>query len=359
MNIGLFGYGVVGSGIHKLIKEKNLENEFNITKVFARENKKELLGSLLKTDINEILEDNTIDTIIEALGGDTLPYKIIKKALSNGINVVTSNKEVVSNHLIEFIEIAHKNNCSFLFEASVGASIPCIRKLIENSKSNEITDIYGILNGTTNFILTKMEKYNMSFNSALKLAQEKGFAEANPESDILGLDGVRKINILSSLAFNTAISNDSIYHFGIENVTEDIIKDLENMGFKLKFVCSSSKKENDIEIRVEPAIIKFDNPMAKIEDENNIVLYRSRTNKISLVGKGAGAIPTATAILSDLIAIKENRGYIAFTNENKYTINKTLNANKYYIIDSKNNKEFKTITNNDELKNVKFFARVI
>ena len=234
MKLGLFGYGTIGRGVYTLVENLKDKYSLEMKKVFDLPNKKEILGDKLVTDMNEIIFDDEIETVIEALGGHDLPYAVISGALKKGKNVITSNKEVVSAHLEEFIKTAHDNNCSFLFEASVGGGIPIIRSLIDNTKINEVNDIFGILNGTTNYILTKMSDENLSFEDALALAKKNGFAEANPTADLEGLDGVRKINILSSLAFQGNISNEDIYHYGITGVNKAILDDIKERGYVLR-----------------------------------------------------------------------------------------------------------------------------
>ena len=361
MKLGLFGYGTIGRGVYSLVD--NLKKKYNLEmkKVFDLPNKKEILGDKLVTDINEIIFDDEIETVIEALGGHDLPYQVISGALNKGKNVITSNKEVVSAHLEEFLNTAHKNNCAFLFEASVGGGIPIIRSLIDNTKINEVNDIFGILNGTTNYILTKMSDEGLSFEDALTLAKKNGFAEANPTADLEGLDGVRKINILSSLAFQGNISNEDIYHYGITGVNKKILDDIKNMGYVLKFVASSHRDGNDVTIRVEPTMVPFGHPLSAVKNEFNSIMFTGSTNDaLSFYGKGAGSIPTASAIIADLIAIIENRGYIDYSNKNKLNVNKTkVNKGKYYIVHRTDEAEIISDVSNESLEGSKFYARVL
>ena len=241
MKLGLFGYGTIGRGVYTLIEQLDKSYNCEIKKVFDLPIKKDLLGDKLVCDINDIINDNEIEAVVEVLGGHDVPYEVITKCLKSGKSVITANKEVVSNHLEEFINLAHENNASFCFEASAGGGIPVIRTLIDNIKVNDVNDIYGILNGTTNYILTKMDEDGLSFDEALKLAQKNGFAEANPTADLEGLDIVRKINILSSLAFKGNISNDDIYHYGITGVNKAILDSIKELGYALKFVASSRR----------------------------------------------------------------------------------------------------------------------
>ncbi len=361
MKIGLFGYGTIGKGVYTLVE--NLKDKYNceITKVFDLPIKREMLGDKLVCEIDGIIEDKDIDIVVEVLGGHDLPYEVITKSLKKGKSVVTANKEVVSNHLEEFITLAHKNNVSFCFEASAGGGIPLIRPLIDNIKVNKVNDIYGILNGTTNYILTKMDEDNLSFDEALGLAKINGFAEANPTADLEGLDIVRKINILSSLAFKGNIKNDDIYHYPISGVNKEILNNIKNLGYALKYVASSRREGNNVVIRVEPTMVKLNHPFASIKNEFNAVLYTGSTNgDLMFYGKGAGSIPTATAIVSDIVSILENRAYIDYKNERSLVVNKeVVNEYKYYIVDEKYQGEFKENVKDEELLNSKFYARVL
>lgn len=360
MKLGLFGYGVIGRGVYTLVD--NLKNKYNleIKKVFDMPSKKDILGDKLVCDINEIAQDPEIETVFEVLGGHDLPYEVITKCLKQGKNVITANKEVVSMHLLEFIELAHNNNCSFLFEASVGGGIPIIRPLIDNVKINDVNHIFGIVNGTTNYILTKMSDEGLSFEEALAQAKKNGFAEANPTADLEGLDIVRKINILSSIAYKGVINNEDIYHYGITGVTKEILNEIQKLGYVLKFVGSSHNDNNNITIRVEPTMVPVGHPLSSVKNEFNAIVFTGSTNDtLEFYGKGAGSIPTATAIISDLIAIVEKRSYIEFKNENKLIVNKKTVNHKYYVVDSNNNASFKEGLSDTELMEYKFYARVI
>ena len=361
MKLGLFGYGTIGRGVYTLVGQLDKSYDCNVTKVFDLPIKREVLGDKLVTDINDIINDDEIKCVVEVLGGHDVPYEVITKCLAKGKSVITANKEVVSQHLEEFINLAHKNNCSFCFEASAGGGIPVIRPLIDNIKVNDVNDIYGILNGTTNYILTKMDEEGLTFAEALDKAKQNGFAEANPTADLEGLDIVRKINILSSLAFKGNIKNDDIYHYGITGVNKFILEDIKAHGYVLKFVASSKKSGNNVTVRVEPTMVKPNHPFAAVKNEFNAVLFTGSTNSdLMFYGKGAGSIPTATAIVSDLVSILENRAYIGYENKNELIVNKDqINDYTFYIVNTKNVGEFKTHVSDEELANAKFYARVL
>jgi len=331
MNIGILGYGVVGSGVKEITKE-------NVIKVFDIEAKKDIIGENLYTNNPyEIINDERIETIVECLGGLDTPYKLIKDALKNKKNVVTSNKEVVAKHLKELMELSKENDCLFLFEASVGGGIPVINSLELNKKVNEIEYIYGIINGSTNFILSRLEE-GMKMEEALAIAREKGFLEKDPTQDLEGLDMLRKIAILSDIAYDTFIDIDSIYHYGIKNVTKEMIDFLKENGYYLRFVASSVLKENNtLDISVEPRALDSNNILSRVKNEFNSILIKGKTNDVlEFYGKGAGKYPTASAILSDIERIKNN------TKNKDLSFDKKMNvissqAIKYFVVDKDNN----------------------
>ncbi|MBR6072479.1 MAG: homoserine dehydrogenase [Acholeplasmatales bacterium] len=361
MRIGLFGYGTIGKGVYTLVDGLKKSYDVEVVKVFDLPIKREMLGDKLVCDIEDIVNDKNIDLVVEVLGGHDLPYEVITKSLRSGKSVITANKEVVSNHLEEFINLAHENNVSFCFEASAGGGIPLIRPLIDNVKVNDVNNIFGILNGTTNYILTKMDEDDLSFDEALGLAKINGFAEANPTADLEGLDIVRKINILSSIAFKGNISNDAIYHYPISGVNKDILNNIKELGYALKYVASSKRDGDDVIIRVEPTMVKFNHPFASIKNEFNAVLYTGSTNgDLMFYGKGAGSIPTATAIVSDIVSVIEGRAYIGYSNLRKLNVNNGIkNDYKYYIVNDKLEGEFKENVSDKELLSAKFYARVL
>ena len=351
MNIGLCGYGVIGSGVKKLVDNKN---DLKIVKAFDRPIKKEELKELYTDNYKDITENKDIDIVVEAMGGDKLPYEIIKDALKNKKHVVTSNKEVVSLHLNEFEGLAKANDVYFMFEASVGGGIPIIHSLIQNRKVNEINHIYGILNGTTNFILTKIEE-GLTFEDALKEAQRLGFAEADPTADLEGLDMVRKISILSDIAYQTFIDVDKVEHKGIVGITKEIIDAIKEEGKTLKFICESIKDGNEVSICVEPVIFDSSKAISNIKNEFNFVMFNGLTNgELSFVGKGAGAFPTASAILSDIYLIKDKNanGYLKLDESIKYNKNK----NNEHAVYSKDGEKLYITKEVKEEKN--FYARI-
>ena len=324
MNIGLLGFGTIGHGVVQIINNLKKTYDINLVHVFDLPDKKEVLKDLLVTNVLDIIDDASIDLVIEALGGHDFAYGAIKRALQNKKHVITANKEVVSMHIAELSNIARCNNVLFFYEASVGGGIPIIRSLEENILMNPINHIYGILNGTTNFILSKMQNEGMDFQDALKLAQKLGFAERDPRADLEGLDMVRKISILSSLSYMGEVNNDDIYHFGITNITKEFIDEANKRGYLVKFISESWKRDNNIIIRVEPVLIKRDHPLASVNNEFNAVYFFGETNDtLGFYGKGAGSLPTASAIGLDILSVLRQKDYTCFRNINKLMVNQS------------------------------------
>ena len=349
MNIAILGYGVIGKGVANVLKENNPYN-IKIKKIFDLPIKAKEIGEIFCDNYLDIINDKEIDVIVEAMGGEELPYKIIKEALEKGKSVVTSNKEVVSNHLKEFLDIARIHKAKFLFEASCGGGIPLIGSLVENSKASEITSIIGILNGTTNYILSRVEE-GISFDEALKMAQENGFAEMDPTNDLTGLDMARKISILSDLAYDTYIDPVMVKHKPLSNISVDIINYLNNIGLKVKYCALSKKIDNKIYISVEEVLVPIHHPLANVKDEYNMILINGKTNGLlGFYGKGAGSLPTATAIVSDLVKIIEDSLKIDNKLDNKYEILESVDSSNDYFCVTKNKD---TLKNEYTIKNIK------
>ncbi|MCI2069235.1 MAG: homoserine dehydrogenase [Bacilli bacterium] len=307
INIGLFGYGTVGHGVKELLASQKNIGVFNLKKVFDRKEKAEEIGDIYASSIKEITADNNIDTVIECMGGDELPYQAITSSLKAGKNVISSNKETISKHLKEYLALAKENHASIQFEASVGGGIPLINPLWCLSQFDQIDSLQGILNGTSNSILTEMEESQLSFNQAVSLAQQKGFAEKDPSDDLNGNDLARKGAILASLAFQAEIKPDDFTRFGIENLTPMIISTLKKAGKRIKLILLVEKKEEGILNLVLPVAFDLQAPLALVKEETNGVLIDcSKNGPLFFEGKGAGKNPTASAILQDLTRVNSN-----------------------------------------------------
>lgn len=335
MNIAILGLGTVGFGVYDIIANNDYFKGFLVTKVLEKDfNKKSLVKeyTTVVSNYDDILEDKDISVIVETMGAKDFSYLCIKKALEKGKSVITANKEVISVHLQELTKLKEENSCSLYYEASVGGGIPIIAPLFELVKINEVSKISGILNGTTNFILTKMFKEGISFTESIEEAKRKGFAEADPTNDLEGLDMVRKISILSQIAYKAEIDINDIYHFGITNINDNDVNNIKNLGLMLKLVASSQIVDNNLSIQIEPVLIGKNNIFSSINYENNIIEVLSNINgPLSFIGKGAGRYPTANAICNDLISIIESKKNYSFICKNKINVCPINISGQYYI----------------------------
>ena len=355
MNIGILGCGTIGGGVLKMIDDLPIEKGIFVKKVFDLPSKKELLGERFAETADDVCLNNDIDVVVEALGGDKFPYECIIKALNSGKSVVTSNKEVVSLHLEEFYALAKEKGVYFLCEASVGGGIPLICSLIDSVNINNVSRIYGIINGTTNFILTKMAKENVSLDDALSEAKRLGFAEYDATADLEGLDMTRKICILSSIAYKGYVPYVNVYHYGITKVTPEILSDVKANGYTLKFVAESRLIDGKVKVSVEPCVVKADNPLANVNYEFNAVYYHcDRNDTLGFYGKGAGRFPTASAIVADVARIANGNGKYYFSNNGEFEVSNFFDA-EYYVYKNGKGEFVNGITNPSDYE---FVARL-
>ncbi len=310
INVALLGFGVVGSGCAEVLtanKEKieaHIGEEINIKYILdLREFPDSPFGKLVVHDFNTILDDPDVSVVAEMMGGSHPAYDFTKALLAKGKSVVTSNKEVVSTFGVELLEIARENNARYLFEASVGGGIPIIRPLTNDLAANEILSIDGILNGTTNFILTKMKNEGLEFEVVLKEAQKLGYAEANPSADVDGIDAARKIAILAALASGKLVDPKKVAAEGIRNVTPADMEIARKFGYAIKLIGHYETDENGkIAVSVAPRFVPASSPLASIDDVFNGILVRGNMLGDSLFyGRGAGKLPTASAVCADII----------------------------------------------------------
>ena len=307
--IAILGFGTIGQGLAEVIatnseKIKAQCGGIEIKYVLdLREFPEHALGDRVVHDFNIILNDPEIKIVCEMMGGSHPAYDFSLKALNAGKGVVTSNKEVVANFGPELLKAASDNNTRYLFEASVGGGIPIIRAMTDSLRGNEICEINGILNGTTNYILTQMKSSGKSMSEALACAQSLGYAEADPSADIDGVDACRKICILSAIAFGTLVPSVKVDTVGIRNITTQDISDAEKNDSSLKLVARATKlPDGTISMSVSPTFVRNDNPLAAVNDVFNAVLVRGNTlGDVMFYGKGAGSLPTASAVLADVI----------------------------------------------------------
>ncbi len=310
IKIALLGFGVVGSGTAEVLTagkdriEKMIGQELEIKYILdLRDFPDSPFGKLITHDFNDILNDPEISVVAEMMGGSHPAYDFTKALLSAGKNVVTSNKEVVSTFGVELLQLARENDVRYLFEASVGGGIPIIRPMINDLAANEILAVDGILNGTTNFILTKMKNEGSDFADVLKEAQRLGYAEANPAADVEGVDAARKIAILAAIAGGKSADPKKIPTKGITEVTADEMKLAKSLGYTIKLIGHYSKRlDGKSEIWVAPNFVSFDSPLSTIDDVfNGIMVEGDMLGKSLFYGKGAGKLPTASAVCSDIL----------------------------------------------------------
>lgn len=310
-NIAILGFGVVGSGVADVIAEnleiieKRINDKLNIKYILdLRDFPDSPFGHLVTHDFNVILNDPEVTVVAEMMGGSHPAYDFSLAALKAGKSVVTSNKEVVSKFGVELLGVAREMGVRYMFEASVGGGIPIIRPLVNDLAANSINSINGILNGTTNYILTQMAENGRDFADALKDAQAKGYAEANPTADIDGIDAARKTVILASLAFGKLIDPDSIYTEGISKIGVADIELAKEFGYSVKLIGHCEKKDGKLLATVSPRLIPTSNPLHSVDDVfNGILVDANMLGESMFYGRGAGKLPTASAVVADIIDI--------------------------------------------------------
>ena len=343
MKIGIIGLGTVGEGVLKVLtaeKESIFEKsradievkyacDLNTDRDFSFDFDK----SILINDYKKILADPEVKIVVELIGGETIAKTIITESFKAKKSVVTANKALIAKHGVELFHIAKENGVSFLFEAAVGGGIPIVTPLMESLVANTITDIRGIMNGTSNYILTKMKEEHLSFDEALKLASEKGYAEADPTYDVDGIDAGHKINILASLAYGGSIKFKDMQLSGIRDITTVDIAAANQLNSTIKLIASSKLlTETSAQISVEPVLISNGEILAKVYDVYNAIeTTGSYTDKTLFYGQGAGMDPTASAVVADIVKIT-TRNHI----ESDYFFNSTK---VFEIVDSNTTKD--------------------
>lgn len=310
VNLGLIGYGTVGSGVVKILQtnlsllENKVGTKLHLKKICDKD-KKRLVNLKIPTTTRweEIVDDPGIDIVIELIGGYEPARTIILSAIKKGKHIATANKALLAKYWDEIFTTAKENQVLVYFEASVGAGIPVVQALNEGLAANRIYSILGILNATTNYILTRMSKKNVDFPTALKETQKAGFAEANPKLDVEGIDAAHKLSILSSIAYSSWVKLENIYTEGIVNLhAEDIKYAYEEFGYQVKLLGICKNVNNKIDVRVHPALIPQDHPFATVENEYNAVLIKGdAVGDVMFYGKGAGGMSAASAVVSDII----------------------------------------------------------
>ena len=315
----LLGAGTVGGGVYKLVERRAAEMQakvgadLKITKVMVKNLQKKREGipsEVLTDDWESIIHDPEISIVIELMGGVEPARTYILQALEAGKNVVTANKDLLAEHGQELMEAAERNHCDLCFEAAVGGGIPIIRPLKECLTGNEITEVMGIVNGTTNYILTKMTQEGWDFDDALKEAQRLGFAEADPTADVEGLDAGRKMAILASIAFHSRVTFKDVDVKGITRITAKDIQYAKEFGYTLKLLGVARNEEGKMEVGVSPMMIPSTHPLANVNDSFNAVfVHGDAVDDAMFQGRGAGEFPTASAVVGDLISVARDMQY--------------------------------------------------
>lgn len=353
IKLGLIGLGTVGGGVFKVLKNFP---DVEITKIAVKNIDKPrnidgLDRAMLTTDPYEIVESPEITVVAELIGGVHPAYELIKKAIENGKHVVTANKELLAKHGEELFNYAEQHNVVILYEAAIAGGIPLIMPIKTILAGNKITKIEAILNGTTNYILTNMDKNQASYESVLKEAQELGYAEADPTGDVEGFDSAYKLTTLATITFNKRVKLENVYREGITKVKSEDIKYANELGYKIKLVAYAHIDENDnADVRVHPMFVSKEETLAHIDYvKNAVTLTGSPVGKITLSGAGAGEMPTASSVVGDILAIEREYGttdYILPMMRCKHAHNTTA---KMVPIDETKNKYYLRLIANDKI----------
>lgn len=353
IQVAVLGYGTVGSGVVEVIEKNKAEinkksgEALNIKYILdLRDFPGDPYEDKVVHDVNVIMDDPEVKIICETMGGLKPAYDFTKRALMSGKSVCTSNKELVAAHGPELIRIAHENKCNYLFEASVGGGIPIIRPLNYSLTAEKIDAITGILNGTTNYILSKMEKEGADFAEVLKEAQEKGYAERNPEADVEGYDACRKIAILSSLMCGKNVKYEDIYTEGITKITATDFVYAHAMGKTIKLLAQSKEVDGKFYAMVAPFLIGRDHPLYMVNDVFNAVCVHGNMLGDSMYyGKGAGKLPTASAVVSDVVDCARHLGKVimCFWDDTDVTLTGIEEAKRSFFVRVSDDKEKEAI----------------
>jgi homoserine dehydrogenase len=349
IKVGLMGMGTVGTGVVRIVEghRDDLQRQVGcpiliekvLVKNIAKTRSIAIEQSKLTEDPWEIVNDPEIDVIIEVMGGIDQTKEYILSALSQGKQVVTANKDLMALHGAEILAHAVKSNADVMYEASVAGGIPILRTIVEGFSSDRIKKIMGIVNGTTNYILTKMSQEGAAYDDVLREAQQLGYAEANPTSDVEGLDAAYKMTILSTLGFRTNVSMKDVDVRGISKVSAEDILYGQRLGYEMKLLGIAERDENMINVSVQPTLVKKSHPLASVNGVYNAVyIYGEAVGETMFYGPGAGELPTATSVVADLVAISRNiklgvsgRSVVAPYNEKRLKTDEQI-ISKYFIL---------------------------
>lgn len=350
IKVAVLGYGTVGSGVVEVLDKnseiisKRVGEEIKVSYVLdLREFPGDKVSEILVHDFEDILSDDDVKIVAEAMGGIEPAYTFAKKSIAAGKHFCTSNKELVAKHGAELIAMAKDKNVNFMFEASVGGGIPVLRGIISSLRQENIEEITGILNGTTNYMMTRMDNEGVSFDDVLKDAQDKGYAERNPEADVEGYDACRKIAILSSLAFGKQVNFEDIHTEGITKISTDDMAYAKKMNKTIKLLGTSTKCGDKVSAMVAPYLVDAASPLYAVSDVFNAVLVKGNMlGDTMFYGAGAGKLPTASAVVADVIDIACNidRNIPIYWEEAKLDLNKFEDiCNDFFVrVDDKDGK---------------------
>ena len=315
VSIALLGCGTVGKGVVDLLTmngpsiEEQLNTKINIKRILIRDlqkyEKMELPETIqLTTDFADIINDDEIEIVVEVMGSADFAKDCIEQCFKKGKSVVSANKDLIADYGIPLLKLSKENNVDFQFEASVAGGIPIVRPMYSSLNSNRIEEIIGIMNGTTNYILSNMTETGMSYEDALKGAQEKGYAEADPTNDVSGYDAARKIAILATLGFHSAVTFNDVNVEGIEKIAQEDIQHATEMGYVIKLLAIARQDRDGITLNVHPSFIRKGHPLANVGGAYNAVYVRGNcVGDIMMYGQGAGSLPTASAVVSDVMNV--------------------------------------------------------
>lgn len=348
VKIALLGFGNVGQGVWKILSQNkneilmNCGYEIEVSRILVRDVDKprgvKVPREIITTNVEDVLKDDSIKIVVELIGGAEPAKEYMLRAMECKKHVVTANKLVLATQGEELFRTAEREGVLFYYEASVGGGIPIIREINESLTANKIEKLVGIINGTTNYILTKMTQSGMDFDEALKGAQAKGYAEADPTSDIEGYDAAYKLAIMASLSFGTKVDLDSIYREGISGIEAVDIEYANKFGYTIKLLAVGKEADNKLELRVHPAMVPKNHPIANVNDSFNAIFIKGNAvGDLMLYGRGAGDLPTGSAVVGDIISILRNNldlSTLTAMKKNK-TLKKIQNASEnvsgYYI----------------------------
>ena len=349
VNIAVLGYGTVGSGVVEVINtngkqiNQRIGDELNIKYVLdLRDFPGDPVQEVITHDFEDIIQDDEVEIVVEVMGGIEPAYTFVKRSLLAGKSVATSNKALVAKHGAELLSIAKEKNINFLFEASVGGGIPIIRPLNSSMTADEIEEITGILNGTTNYMLTKMFYEGADYDDVLKEAQANGFAERNPEADVEGYDACRKIAILSSLISGRQVDFEDIYTEGITKITAEDMKYAKAMGMTIKLLASSKREDQRMYALVAPFLLKPEHPLYSVNGVfNAIFVHGNVLGDAMFYGSGAGKLPTASAVAADIVdeARHLNKNIMSFWSPEKLELADISSSAKKFFVRVKGNPE--------------------